>query len=68
MIMTMISILPTVLVCLSLVGGLVFLLLLIREQFVGLSLSDDLIIDLWPSVSIIVPARNEADSIEKALK
>ncbi len=64
----MISILPTVLVCLSLVGGLVFLLLLIREQFVGLTLSDDQIIDPWPVVSIIVPARNEADSIEEALK
>jgi glycosyltransferase involved in cell wall biosynthesis len=64
----MISILPTVLVCLSLVGGLVFLLLLIREQFVQLSLSDDQIIDPWPVVSIIVPARNEADSIEEALK
>ena len=64
----MISILPTVLVCLSLAGGLVFLLLLIREQFVRLTLSDDQIIDPWPVVSIIVPARNEADSIEEALK
>jgi glycosyltransferase involved in cell wall biosynthesis len=64
----MISILPTVLVCLSLVGGLVFLLLLIREQFVRLTLSDDQTIDPWPVVSIIVPARNEADSIEEALK
>ncbi len=63
-----ISILPTVLVCLSLVGGLVFLLLLIREQFVRLTLSDDQTIDPWPVVSIIVPARNEADSIEEALK
>ncbi len=64
----MISILPTLLVCLSLVAGLVFLLLLIREQFVRLTLSDDQTIDQWPVVSIIVPARNEADSIEEALK
>ena len=66
--MTMISLLPTVLVCLSLVGGLIFLLLLIREQFVRLTLSDDQSVDIWPVVSIIIPARNEADSIETALK